>query len=93
MTKKDLASQIAERLEISKKDSGEILENILDIITEQMILGNEIKLVGFGSFKSVQKPERKCRNPKTGEEIIVESKKVPKFKFSPSVKNMLNGDK
>ena len=92
MTKKDLVLQIADRLEITKKDSGKILDNILDIIVEQMILGNEIKLVGFGSFKTVQKPERKCRNPKTGEEIIVGSKKVPKFKFSPNMKNMLNGD-
>jgi len=93
MNKKELISSIAERTGVTKKDSGEVLDVILDVITEQMILGNEIKISGFGLFKIYKQPERECRNPKTGEKLTVGAKKVPKFKFSQNVKTIVNGDK
>jgi DNA-binding protein HU-beta len=90
MTKKELVSKIAEKLETTKKEANTILGSMTECIVEGLVNDGEVKLVGFGKFITVNKPERECRNPRTGETITVEAKTVPKFKCSKVLKEAVN---
>jgi DNA-binding protein HU-beta len=90
MTKKELVTMMAEKLETTKKEANTILTSVTDCITEGLVSDGEVKLVGFGKFVTVDKPERECRNPKTGETITVEAKTIPKFKYSKVLREAVN---
>lgn len=87
MTKKELIKAVSLETSIGQKDVTIVLDSILSTIAEELKSGNQIDLKDFGSFKVVEQSERKGRNPRTNEEIIIPPKKSVKFK---SFKNLLN---
>ncbi|NCP61639.1 MAG: HU family DNA-binding protein [Alphaproteobacteria bacterium] len=90
MTKADLISAIANETGFSKKDSETALGSILGAITNSLQKGNEVRLVGFGTFKVSDRAARTGRNPRTGESIQIKASKVPTFKAGKELKDAVN---
>ena len=90
MTKADLISAIANETGFSKKDSETALGSILGSITNSLQNGNEVRLVGFGTFKVSDRAARTGRNPRTGESIQIKASKVPTFKAGKELKEAVN---
>ncbi|MFH1575345.1 MAG: HU family DNA-binding protein [Candidatus Nealsonbacteria bacterium] len=80
MTKEDIIQAIIKKTGASKTQAAECLNVLLDEIVKSLSRGEEVVLTGFGRFKVIQRKEREGRNPKTGETIKIEAKKVPVFK-------------
>lgn len=92
MTKAELVELIAAETGISKKDTGIIVNLILDNIGRALVSSDKVELRGFGSFKVKQRGSRLARNPRTGAAVDVPAKLVPFFKASNELKARLNGD-
>lgn len=90
MTKVDLINKIAEKSGYTKKDSKEVLEVVLEAITEGAVEDGELKLAGFGTFEVVESSAREGHNPQTGEPLMIPAKKRMAFRCSKTVKDMLN---
>jgi len=91
MTKAELVEMIAAETGISKKDTGIIVNLILENIGHALVSSDKVELRGFGSFKVKQRRSRLARNPRTGSSVDVPSKRVPYFKASNELKGRLNG--
>ena len=90
MTKADLVERVAREADMTKKDAEQLVEIIFDSITETLNRGEKIELRGFGSFRVRERNSRKGRNPKTGERVEVPAKKIPFFKPSKELKDLVN---
>ena len=90
MNKAELVAAIAEKTELSKKDSEKALKAFIDVITEELIKGEKVQLVGFGTFEVVERPERTGRNPQTKTSITIAASKAPKFKPGKALKDVIN---
>jgi integration host factor subunit alpha len=93
MTKADLVDLIYERVGSSKKEAGEVVEEVFAIIRESLREGDKVKISGFGSFVVNQKKARRGRNPQTGEPITIDSRRVLSFKPSQVLKGLVNNGK
>jgi integration host factor subunit alpha len=94
MTKADLVELIYERIGFSRKEAGEIVEEVFAIITDKLREGEKVKISGFGTFVVNHKRARRGRNPQTGEPIMIDSRSVLSFKPSQLLKErVLDGDK
>jgi len=91
MTKIDIIRGVNEKLGFSKKDSADIVESVFEIIKADLARGEKIKISGFGNFVVKEKKSRRGRNPQTGEEIEISSRKVLNFKPSQVLRRALNG--
>ena len=80
MNKSELINAVAEKAALSKKDSESAVTAALDAITAALAEGDEVRLVGFGTFEVKKREARIGRNPKTKEEIQIPATKVPSFK-------------
>lgn len=80
MNKTELVEAIANETGLSKTKSSEVVNTIVKTISESLAKGEKVSLAGFGTWTTNTRPERKGRNPKTGEEINISSKTVAKFK-------------
>lgn len=87
MNKSELVDLVAEKAEMSKKDSEKAVKAVLDGITEGLVKGDKVQLVGFGTFEVRSRKEREGRNPATGEKIKIEALKVPAFKPGKALKD------
>ncbi len=92
MTKAEIVEQIYERVGFSKKEVAELVEKVFEIIKDTLAEGEKVKISGFGNFVVRQKNARKGRNPQTGQEIVLEARRVLTFKPSLVLKNILNGE-
>jgi integration host factor subunit beta len=90
MTKAELVEMIALETGVSKKDTGVIVNLIMDNIGDTLCKGGKVELRGFGSFKVKERRARLARNPRTGDSVDVPAKKVPFFKASNDLKARLN---
>ena len=90
MTKADLISVVAKRLDITQVQAGIIVEAALRSIVSALQGGQEVEIRGFGSFRFRNRAPRKGRNPKTGERVDVPPKKIPYFKMGKELKALLN---
>jgi integration host factor subunit beta len=90
MTKAELVEIIASRTGVSKKDTGLIVNLILENIGRALVSDDKVELRGFGSFKIKNRRARMARNPRTGASVMVPAKKVPYFKASNELKGRLN---
>lgn len=86
MNKSELVDLVAEKAEMSKKDSEKAVKAVLDSITDGLIKGDKVQLVGFGTFEVRSRKEREGRNPATGEKIKIKALKVPAFKPGKALK-------
>lgn len=92
MTKADLVENIYQKTGFSKKESAEIVETVFDLIKSTLEEGEKIKIAGFGNFVVKEKATRRGRNPQTGDEIKISSRRILTFKPSQVLKNSINGD-
>jgi integration host factor subunit beta len=90
MTKAELVEIIAQETGISKKDTGVIVNMILENIGRALVAEDKVELRGFGSFKVKNRRSRTARNPRTGDSVEVPAKRVPFFKASNELKGRLN---
>lgn len=90
MTKLDIVRNVNEQLGFSKKDSAAIVESVFEIIKSNLAQGEKIKISGFGNFVVRKKNARRGRNPQTGQEIEITSRKVLNFKASQVLRRALN---
>ena len=90
MTKADLIDEVSKLAELTRKDSEVIVETIFDSIVRSLRVGDKIEIRGFGSFRTRQRKPRVGRNPKTGEKVEVPAKRVPYFKPSKELKDLIN---
>ncbi|MCM3762551.1 HU family DNA-binding protein [Halalkalibacter oceani] len=86
MNKTELVQAVAERTQLSKKDAGNAVNAVFDLITETMSSGDTVQLIGFGNFEVRERAARKGRNPQTGEEIDIAATKTPAFKAGKQLK-------
>lgn len=90
MNKSDLVAIVAEKMEVTKKDAEVSLNAVVEAITESLVKGEKIQLIGFGSFEVRKRAARKGRNPQTNEEIKIPASKVPAFKAGQALKDAVN---
>ena len=90
MTKADLIEEVSRLAELTRKDSEVIVETIFDSVVRSLRAGEKIEIRGFGSFRTRQRRPRLGRNPKTGEKVEVPAKKIPYFKPSKELKDLIN---
>ncbi|WP_032115172.1 HU family DNA-binding protein [Candidatus Arsenophonus nilaparvatae] len=86
MNKTELINQIAEKADLTKKDSEKALNAFLGTVTEELKAGNDVQLVGFGSFQVKRRAARDGRNPKTGDALKIAAANVPSFKAGKTLK-------
>ena len=89
MNKSELINAVAEKAALSKKDSEAAVAAALDAITAALADGDEVRLVGFGTFEVKKREARIGRNPKTKEEIQIPATKVPAFKPGKALKDIV----
>ena len=85
-----LIAAIAEKAEISKKDSEKALKAFVDVVTEQLKNDDKVQLVGFGTFEVSKRAAREGRNPQTGKTMKIAACKAPKFKAGKALKDAIN---
>ena len=90
MTKAEIARIVHERVGLSKKESAQIVESVLDVVRGSLVSGEDVKLSGFGHFTVRQKHARRGRNPKTGGDITIAPRSVVSFRASQLLKTKLN---
>ena len=90
MNKTEFIAAVAEKAEISKKDSEKALKAFVDVVTEQLKAGDKVQLVGFGTFEVSERAAREGRNPQTGETMTIAACKAPKFKAGKALKDAIN---
>lgn len=90
MNKTEFIAAVAEKAEISKKDSEKALKAFVDVVTEQLKAGDKVQLVGFGTFEVSERAAREGRNPQTGETMQIAASKSPKFKAGKALKDAIN---
>ena len=90
MNKTELIAAVAEKAEISKKDSEKALKAFIDVVTDELKNGEKIQLVGFGTFGVSERAARERRNPQTGKTMKIEACKAPKFKAGKALKDAIN---
>lgn len=90
MNKNELISAVADKAGMTKESAGGAVEAVLACITETLTSGDEVRLLGFGSFVVADRKATTARNPRTGEPINVPASKAPKFKAGKALKDAVN---
>jgi integration host factor subunit alpha len=90
VTRADLCEAVYQKVGLSRTESAELVENVIDEICNSIVRGESVKLSSFGSFVVRQKGERIGRNPKTGEEVPISPRRVMVFKPSNVLKQRIN---
>ena len=90
MNKVELVAHIAETADLSKAAATRTLDAIIETITESLVDGEDVTLIGFGTFKISERAARDGRNPRTGETIKIAASKVPSFKAGKALKDAVN---
>jgi len=90
MTKAELVSAIADKAGLNKSQARDALEAFLHSVTDTLKSGEEVRLVGFGSFMPVDRPAGNARNPRTGAAVKRAASKTARFRIGEGLKNALN---
>ena len=90
MNKAQLGAAIAEQAGMTKIDSEKFLKAFEDVITAELIKGEKIQLVGFGTFEVAERPARTGINPQTKKPIEISASKAPRFKAGKALKDAVN---
>lgn len=91
MNKAELVSRVAELSGLTKADAEKAVEGVFEAITSALKSGDEVRLVGFGSFSVANRAASEGRNPRTGEKIQIAASKQPKFSAGKGLKEAVNG--
>ncbi len=90
MNKAELTAAIVKKTGFTKKDAEKAIVALTEVITETLASGEKVQIVGFGNFEVRERPGRVARNPRTGEQIEIESSKAPVFKAGKALKDSVN---
>jgi DNA-binding protein HU-beta len=90
LNKNDLVAQVASSTGLSKTDSANAVDGIVDAITRSLSGGQDVRLVGFGTFSVARRAATQGRNPRTGERIQIPASNQPKFKAGKGLKSAVN---
>jgi len=90
LTKSQIVDNIAEKNGFTKRESTEAVETILELIKSTLAFGEDVLISGFGKFCAKDKRERKGRNPSTGEDMVLASRRVVTFKCSGKLRDKIN---
>ena len=90
MNKSELIAAMAAKTGETKKSAEANLNAFIEVVSEALVKGDKVQLVGFGSFETRKKAARKGRNPRTKEEIKIPASKAPAFKAGKALKDMVN---
>ncbi len=93
ITRADLTESVYEQVGLSRNESSDLVEAVLNEISDALVRGESVKISSFGSFSSRKKKERVGRNPKTGIEVPISPRRVLVFKASHILKDRINGKK
>ncbi|OQX63858.1 MAG: integration host factor subunit alpha [Desulfococcus sp. 4484_241] len=91
LTKSRIIDSVQEQTGLPRKKCDELVEDLLEIIKETLASGEDLMISGFGKFCVKQKKARKGRNPATGEDLMLDSRKVVTFKCSQGLRAKING--
>ena len=89
LTKADLAELLFERLGLNKRESKDMIDAFFDLIADSLVNGSDVKISGFGNFQIRTKAPRPGRNPRTGEAIPIEARRVVTFHASHKLKEQI----
>ena len=90
MNKNELIASVSEATSLSKADAGRAVDAVLENITGALKSGDDVRLVGFGTFSVANRAASEGRNPQTGEKINIPASKQPKFKAGKGLKDAIN---
>jgi len=90
LTRADLTESVYEEVGLSRNESADLVERVLDEISNSLVAGDNVKISSFGSFLVRQKNGRMGRNPKTGEEVPIDPRRVLVFRPSQVMKDEIN---
>lgn len=91
MVKADLVAKVQEKLNLSGKQAVEIVDAVLETMTETLVAGHDLKISGFGNFTLKDKPSRQGKNPQSGEKITIPARRALAFKPGKALKDNING--
>jgi integration host factor subunit alpha len=92
LTKAELAELLFDRLGLNKRESKDMVEAFFDIVHDTLVVGQDVKLSGYGNFNIRRKAPRPGRNPRTGESIPIKARNVVTFHASHKLKSVVQGD-
>ncbi len=90
MNKNELVAAVADGADISKADAGKAVDSVFDAVSDALKGGDEVRIVGFGTFSVASRAASTGRNPRTGETIQIKASKQPKFKAGKGLKDAVN---
>jgi len=93
LTKAAIAQKVADECGFMKGEASEIVEKMLDLIKSRLIAGEDVMISGFGKWSVKSKHARRGRNPQTGQEMILDARKVVTWSYSPVLKRAVNGSR
>lgn len=93
VSKSDLAKMVADKTKITQSKANEVVNALFDSISEKLSQGEEVRIMGFGSFKSSERAARTARNPRTGEIIKVPAHRRPTFSPGSQLMDSVRGEK
>ncbi|MEE4349255.1 MAG: integration host factor subunit alpha [Pacificimonas sp.] len=91
LTRAELGDVVHEELGLSRSESVQLVETVLDQVSDALVRGENVKVSSFGSFILRDKNRRMGRNPKTGEEVPIEPRRVLTFRPSQIMRDKING--
>jgi integration host factor subunit alpha len=91
LTRADLTETLHRDIGLSRSESADMVNLVLDLVADELVKGNNVKLSSFGTFMLRDKRQRMGRNPKTGEEVPITPRRVLVFRPSQVMKNVVNG--
>ena len=91
LTKANLVETVQDMCEFTEKDSHKLVDKLLGIIKDTLVNGEDVLVSGFGKFYVKEKRKRRGRNPQTGEDLMLGSRKVVRFKCSGVLRDKING--
>lgn len=90
MTKIEFVDAVAKETEWTKKDSEEAINAVVKVITNALVAGEKLSIVGFGTFEVTERAAREGRNPQTGQSMMIKASKTIKFKLAKALKELIN---
>ena len=90
MNKNELVAAVAAGADLSKADAGKAVDSVFDAVSDALKGGDEVRIVGFGTFSVASRAASTGRNPRTGETIQIKASKQPKFKAGKGLKDAVN---
>lgn len=93
LTKTGLIEKVADKADLSKKDAGEAIEAVLWVIENELKIGSDVNITGFGKFSVSERAARTGVNPRTGEKMQIAAARVPRFTAGSKLKDLVNTKK